>query len=125
MSSGAVFLGISLLIFWLRAKAIVLKSQKSVLGGPEAHGDKHVSLLEVPLNGQPKYGKFVDETYIFTPSSGFFSEMSTALLDLALLGGKAKKLETMRALLWLKGTAEEDLLAHISRRPKGRGKTSS
>ena len=58
-------------------------------------------------------------------SSGFFSEMSAATLDLALLGGKAKKLETMRALLWLKDTAEADLLAHISARPKGRGKTSS
>lgn len=35
MSSGAVFLGISLLIFWRRAKAIVRKSQKLVLAEPE------------------------------------------------------------------------------------------
>lgn len=106
MSSGAVFLGMSLLIFWRRAKAIVRKSQKFVLAEPEpeAQGDKHVSLLEVPLHGQVKYGKFVDKTYIFTRSSGFFSEMSTALLDLALLGGKVKKLDTTRALLWFKDT---------------------
>lgn len=125
MSSGAVFLGVALLIFWRRAKAIVRKSPKSFLAEPEVHGDEHVSLLEVPLNGQPKYGKFVDETYVFTRSSGFFSEMSTALLDLALLGAKVKKLDTTRALLWFKDTPEEDLFAHIFRRSKGRGKTSS
>ena len=60
MSSGAVFLGVSPLIFLLRAKAIVLKSLKSFLAGPGVHGDKHVSPLHVPLNGHPKYGKFAD-----------------------------------------------------------------
>lgn len=68
----------------------------------------------------PKYGLYDRGVYRMTRASGFFSELSTALFDLAKLGCRVREIDSARALRLFKDNSDDDLFAEIFERPRRR-----
>jgi hypothetical protein len=73
---------------------------------------------------EPQHGSFAGGVYSMTRTNGFFSEISTALSDLARLGRLVRSIDSQDALQWYKDDPAEDLFSEIFDRPRGRVKGS-
>lgn len=71
-----------------------------------------------------RYGSFFWGVYSMTRASGFFSEMSTALLEISRLGRCVSSIDSSRALNWFKSDPGQDLFAEIFEAPRRRVKKS-
>jgi len=74
---------------------------------------------------EPRWGHVSGNQYVMTRPSGFFSEMSVALQDLARLGPRVRSIDSRKALSRLKDARDHDLFAKIFAPPRGRVTTSS
>ena len=78
------------------------------------------SLSTAPSSSDPKWGHLQTNRYVMTRTSGFFSEASTALQDLARLGPRARSIDSTRAFRRFKDSPNHDLFGEIFARPRGR-----
>lgn len=71
------------------------------------------------MTSGPKWGHLSERAYVMSRRSGFFSELSTALQDLARLGPIVKRIDSRSALRWFKTADDEDLFAELFEEGRG------